>query len=211
MLFTITEALIGRQLVTMGLVNESVDLARVVVMPLHLVNTALLLGSTVMTAEAIKYGRIPLVSLSSDVRRLLAILVGVFLLLLMTGAVAALGTHLTPSHSLLTGLTKDLSSDSHLAVRLRVLHPLLALLGLLALWWVLERLKDNAPSSYSRALFGRLNVALIVAVLVGICTLLTLAPTWLKMIHLLMANVLVAMTTLCIFHTARPSHEDPLS
>jgi hypothetical protein len=97
LLFTITEALIGRQLVTMGLVNESVALARVVVMPLHLVNTALLLGSTIMTAEAIKYGHIPRVDLSSTARRLLSILIGVFLILLTTGAVAALGTHLTPS------------------------------------------------------------------------------------------------------------------
>jgi heme A synthase len=191
----------------MGLVNESVDTARVVAMPLHLVNTALLLGSTVMTAEAIKYGHIPRVTPSSEVRRLLGILAGVFLILLTTGAVAALGAHLTPSHSLLAGLTKDLSSDSHLAVRLRLLHPLLALLGPLGLWAILEKLKERAPSSYSRTLFGRLSVVLIVAVLIGICTLLTLAPTWLKMAHLLMANVLIGMTTLCIFHTLRPSQK----
>jgi cytochrome c oxidase assembly protein subunit 15 len=207
LLFTITEALIGRQLVTMGLVNESVALARVVVMPLHLVNTALLLGSTIMTAEAIKYGHIPRVDLSSTARRLLSILIGVFLILLTTGAVAALGTHLTPSLSLLAGLSKDLSSDSHLAVRLRVLHPLLALLGPLILWGVLEKLKEAAPSPYSRRLFGRLIVTLLAAVLLGICTLLTLAPTWLKIMHLLMANVLIGMTTLCIFHTLRPSRE----
>ncbi len=207
LLFTITEALIGRQLVTMGLVNESVALARVVVMPLHLVNTALLLGSTVMTAEAIKYGHIPRAEVSSAVRRLFSILVGVFLILLTTGAVAALGTHLTPSGSLLAGLSKDLSSDSHIAVRLRVLHPLLALLGPLILWGVLEKLKETAPSAYSRRLFGRLIVTLFAAVLIGICTLLTLAPTWLKIVHLFMANVLIGMATLCIFHTLRPSRE----
>jgi heme A synthase len=191
----------------MGLVNESVNLARVVVMPLHLVNTALLLGSTVMTAESIKFGDLPRVALSSSVRRLLGILVGVCFILLTTGAVAALGTHLAPSHSLLAGLTKDLSTDSHVAVRLRVLHPLLALLGPLALWVVLEKLRQNAPSSYSSTLFGRLNTVLFLAVLVGVSTLLSLAPTWLKMVHLLMANVLIGMTTLCIFHTLRPRRD----
>ncbi len=208
LLFTVTEALIGRQLVTMGLVNESLNIARVVVMPLHLVNTALLLGSTVMTAEAIRYGDIPRVSLSPSVRRLLGIIGGVLVITLTTGAVAALGTHLSPSHSLLSGLTKDLSADSHLAVRLRVLHPLVALLGPLGLWAALEKLRDVAPSPYSRTLFGRLIITLFLAVLVGVCTLLSLAPIWLKITHLFMANILVGMLTLCIFHTLRPSSSE---
>jgi cytochrome c oxidase assembly protein subunit 15 len=203
--FTITEALIGRQLVTMGLVNESVALARVVVMPLHLVNTAFLLGCAVMTAEAIKYGHIPRADLPPLMRRLLTILVATLLTLLTTGAVAALGAHLAPSSSIVAGFAKDLSADSHLAVRLRALHPLLALLGPLALYVVLEKLRDNAPSPLARAMFGRLSLALGAAVLVGVCTLLTLAPTWLKMSHLFMANILIVMTTLCVFHTLRPS------
>jgi cytochrome c oxidase assembly protein subunit 15 len=205
LLFTVTEALIGKQLVTMGLVNESVALARVVVMPLHLVNTALLVGSTVMTAEAIKYGHLPRAPLPPRVSQLIGILIAILILLLTTGAVAALGSHLAPSESIVAGFSKDLSSQSHLAVRLRILHPALALLGPLVLFVVLEKLREAAPSEVARCWLGRLMAALGIAVLVGVCTLLTLAPVWLKMTHLLVANILVVITTLCVFHTVRPS------
>jgi cytochrome c oxidase assembly protein subunit 15 len=192
----------------MGLVNESESLARVVVMPLHLVNTAFLLGSTVMTAEALKHGHIPRIALPRGTRQLLGILVTTLLVILTTGAVAALGSHLAPSGSLLSGFSKDLSSESHLAVRLRILHPALALIGGLAIWTILQRLREEAPSARSSKLVEQLMLALGAAVVIGICTLLTLTPTWLKITHLLMANVIVVMTSRCAFHTLRPSSLD---
>jgi cytochrome c oxidase assembly protein subunit 15 len=117
--------------------------------------------------------------------------------ILTTGAVAALGSHLAPSGSLLSGFSKDLSSESHLAVRLRILHPALALIGGLAIWTILQRLREEAPSARSSKLVEQLMLALGAAVVIGICTLLTLTPTWLKITHLLMANVIVVMTSRC--------------
>lgn len=207
-LFTVSEALIGRQLVTMGLVNESESLARVVVMPLHLVNTALLLVSTVMTAEAVKHGEIPRTALPQRTRRLLGLLTTVLLVILTTGAIAALGSHLAPSGSLLSGFSKDISSESHLAVRLRILHPALALIGALAIWTVLNTLREEAQSARTGQLLDQLTLTLGAAVLIGICTLLTLTPNWLKMVHLLMANVLIVMASRCAFHILRPSPLD---
>lgn len=60
LLFTASEALIGRLLVVRGLVNESESLARLYVMPLHLVNTSLLLLAQVMTSEHLRVGGRPL-------------------------------------------------------------------------------------------------------------------------------------------------------
>lgn len=201
LLFTITEALIGRQLVKSGLVNESTDLSRLVVMPLHLVNTSLLLFSGVMTAESIKYGDAPRCALSPENKRKgLAYLAG-FSLVLISGAIAALGSHLMPSESLLHGLTKDLATDSHPAVRLRIFHPLFALAIPMALL-LFVRVSPGSDQNSLRALwYTRLVKVLLGATVVGVATLGLLAPVWLKVTHLLMTNLLVITFSLCVFHT----------
>jgi heme A synthase len=199
--FTVLEALIGRQLVTMRLVDQSTDLARLIVMPLHLLNTSLLLLSTVFAAESFRFGFSERRALSPELRRLLSIAIVVLLMLLLTGAIAALGSHLAPSTSLESGLAHDLSSDSHLAVRLRLLHPLGALAFALLVPLFFSRLAARAPSPLARAWFVRLRAATYVAIVVGITTLSFLAPPWLKLTHLFLANVLVILLSLALFHT----------
>lgn len=204
LLFTITEALIGRSLVKEGLVNTSEDLSRLIVMPLHLVNTSLLLFSGVMTAESLKYGEFLKRAFSrEDTKRWILYLVSL-VIILSTGAIAALGSHLAPSESLLQGLSKDLSTDSHLAVRLRLLHPFFAL-GLplfLALFMPLSI--SGRPTTSQGLWYRRFGIAVLVALSIGIGTLVLLAPLWLKVTHLLMTNLLVVVASLCVFHTLRP-------
>lgn len=207
LLFTITEALIGRELVKAGLVNQSADVYRLLVMPLHLLNTSLLLLSTVMTAESIKHGnreraRLP----SPSVIR--GLLIGTCLALILTsGAVAALGSHLDPSTSLVSGFSKDVSPDSHVAVRLRLLHPLLALAtaGMVLVLSLSGVFKNIRLHPRWISLFG---YTFTVAIGVGVLTLLLLSPLWLKISHLLMANVMVIVSSLCVFHTVRPESSE---
>lgn len=201
LLFTITEALIGRQLVKSGLVNESTDLSRLVVMPLHLVNTSLLLFSGVMTAESIKYGTSPRRALSRDVKKIALIYLVGLSVVLISGAVAALGSHLMPSESLLHGLTKDLATDSHPAVRLRIFHPLLALAIPMGLLLFARFTPSSEPHSLQAIWYKRFCGILVVAMVVGVATLGLLAPVWLKVTHLLMTNVLIVAFSLCVFHT----------
>jgi len=209
LVFTITEALIGRQLVKAGLVNESTDLSRLLVMPLHLVNTSLLLFSGVMTAESIRYGELPRQKLSSEVKNRGLLYLGALTIVLVTGAVAALGSHLMPSESLLHGLTRDLSSDSHPAVRLRILHPLLAL-ALPVLMLLFAQLSGlGAPRTSQADWYKRFSIGLIVALLIGVATLSLLAPVWLKLTHLFMTNILVILASLCVFHSLRPVATPP--
>mgnify|MGYP006270237133 CR=1 FL=1 len=199
LVFTITEALIGRQLVKSGLVNESADLARLVVMPLHLINTSLLLLSGVMTAESIKHSSAARRALTPLERKVgVSYLIGLAIVLI-TGAIAALGSHLLPSESLLSGLSHDLASESHLAVRLRILHPLLALtipVGLL----LFARLSPPEPQSLRAFWYKRFTIILCAALLIGVATLSLLAPVWLKLTHLLMTNVVVIAFSACVFH-----------
>ena len=204
LVFTITEALIGRQLVKAGLVNESTDLSRLFVMPLHLVNTSLLLFSGVMTAESIRYGDLPRRLLPPEIKNRGALYIGALTIILITGAIAALGSHLMPSESLLHGLTHDLAADAHPAVRLRILHPLLALALPVGILLFAQLPHVSAPESSQTLWFKRLSIGLVVALLIGVATLSLLAPVWLKLTHLLMTNVLVILASLCVFHSLRP-------
>ncbi len=209
LVFTITEAFIGRQLVKAGLVNQSADLSRLIVMPLHLINTSLLLFSGVMTAESIRYGHLPRQSLSSRIRNRGVMYLGGLTIVLITGAVAALGSHLMPSESLLHGFTHDLAPDSHPAVRLRILHPLVALALPIALLLFAQLPSSLTNGSSQARWYRRFTIGLIVAVGIGLTTLSFLAPVWLKITHLLMTNILVILASLCVFHSLRPVPNPP--
>ena len=195
-LFTITEALIGRALVKYGLVNDSQSLYRLIAMPLHLVNTSLLLGAEVVTAESLcdstcqsRYSR----------RKIFQVGAGV-LLLLTSGAIAALGSHLMPSASLVDGISHDLHPGAHPAVRLRLLHPLLGLLLPATFWWIANYGSGTTNLSVAaRASLRTLNIALFLTVMVGVATLGMLSPVWLKLLHLTLANIVVIFATRCAY------------
>lgn len=203
LVFTITEALIGRMLVKQGLVDQSIELARVVVMPLHLVNTSLLLFFCVATAESIGYPTLTRRGTEAAAHHIsrgtILCIVGVFCIV-TTGSIAALGAHLAPSSSLGEGLAVDLASDSHLAVRLRLLHPLLALALSTAFFYGCDYLGDIAPSPVAATWLRRLKGCVVAAVVVGICTLLSLSPVLMKMLHLLLANLVVVVCSGWVFH-----------
>jgi cytochrome c oxidase assembly protein subunit 15 len=204
LLFTVTEALIGRLLVVYGLVHESTSHARLFIMPLHLINTSLLLFSEVMTAESVLFGEREVRPLSPVLKRAGFAVLITATLLLTTGAVAALGSHLFPSLSLMEGLTKDFAQGAHPALRLRILHPTLALILPLGLWYIFSNSTLEASNGALCAMYRSLAVAVLVMLMIGVATLVTLAPVWLKLSHLTMANVLVVLASRCVFHTLRP-------
>ena len=203
LIFTITEALIGRQLVKHGLVNESESLSRVIIMPLHLLNTALLLLSEVMTAEGIRFGMRTKRPLSISSRRWTIGIASALVILLTTGAIAALGSHLFPSVSLMEGLLHDLQDHAHPALRLRILHPLLGLILPLFIWSLLSYTSQRAETEDLQRLYRGFGWAVAVMMVIGIATLSLLSPVWLKVLHLCMANFLVILGARCLFHTLR--------
>ncbi len=203
LVFTLSEALIGRQLVTMRLVDQSTDLARLIIMPLHLINTSALLFCCVMAAESFAFGDAPRLPLPRPVRRAAGFgalaLVGV----LATGALAALGSHLAPAASLAEGLASDLSQDSHLAVRLRLLHPVIGLSLALFAPPFLARLITLAPTPAAQAWCRLLRIAVFVAIGGGVLTLISLAPAGLTLTHLTLANMLIVIASAAFFHMTR--------
>jgi cytochrome c oxidase assembly protein subunit 15 len=204
LVFTVTEALIGRLLVVYGLVHESTSHARLFIMPLHLINTSLLLFAEVMTAESVLFGDRELRTLSPFAKKTGTAVLISSIVLLTTGAIAALGSHLFPSLSLMEGLTKDFAQGAHPALRLRILHPTLALILPIALWYILSNSTLEAPNRFPTSMYRSFGAAILVMLVIGVATLVTLAPVWLKLSHLTMANVLVVLASRCVFHTLRP-------
>ncbi|HEU4453589.1 MAG TPA: COX15/CtaA family protein [Longimicrobium sp.] len=182
------EALLGAGLVLFELVADDDSMLRAGSMIAHLVNTFLLVGALALTAWWASGGR-PL-----RLRRqgglpwlLLPALLGV-LLIGASGAVAALGDTLFPSRSLAEGWAADLSPASHFLLRLRLLHPVVAVVVGAYLLFV-ARVVARRPETSGAAARG-VSVLVAVQLLAGAINVLLLAPVWLQLVHLLLADLL---------------------
>jgi heme a synthase len=197
LVFIVTEALIGAGLVLLGLVGKDDSLARALYLAVHLLNTFLLLGALALTA-AWSRSPTPLQNPGRGAAPWL-LLIGLLAVLAVgiTGAIAALGDTLFPSASLAEGLRADTTPGAHLLIRLRVLHPVLALLTgvyLSSIGWLLARVRPGSiQNPWSRPLAGLVLVQLGL----GLTNLLLLAPTFLQIAHLLVADLL--WITLVVF------------
>jgi cytochrome c oxidase assembly protein subunit 15 len=156
---------------------------------LHFGNTLLLLATLSLTAVWLSNGNRTF-RLGRKWREVSFI--GVALLATMlagiTGAVAALADTLFPSTSLRSSLMQDFGSVTPALLHFRLFHPSAALItGCCVLWIVLR-------SSASRNRFSRSAIALFISVPVqvglGIANVLFLAPVWLQIAHLFVADVL---------------------
>ena len=123
----IGEALLGAGLVVLEYVADNAELARGWWVGGHLLNTYLLLAVLTVTAHFADGGA----PASWRCRRgvVLGLLLGLFGVLGMSGALTALGDTLFPARDLAEGTALTFSPDSHLFVRLRVWHPVLAVLA----------------------------------------------------------------------------------
>ena len=110
----------------------------------------------------------------------------------VSGAVAALGDTLFPATSLAHALQQDLSPTSHVLLRLRVIHPTLAVIVALALIVVAPRLPDRRRGRTDAAIGPGARVALLAGLqaALGGLNVLLLAPVWLQLVHLLVADLL---------------------
>lgn len=189
--FMLVEAAIGAGLVLLELVADDASLARAYWMAGHLLNTFLLLAALAATAwwtgpaAGARRARLPPgVALAAGSALGLVLLVGA------SGGVAALGDTLYPAASLGEGLRQDFTPGSALLVRLRALHPALALVMGAALVLAVPWMGRRAPGLRTRPL-GRLVALLVVAqVAAGVINLLLLAPIWLQIVHLVLADAL---------------------
>jgi heme A synthase len=188
--FLVTESLIGAGLVLLELVAFNVSLERAFWASGHLVNTFLLTAAFTLTAWWASGGKPIRWREQGGATWLLG--TGLLLLLLLgaTGAVTALGATLFPAGSIAEGVAQDLSSNSPVLLRLRLVHPAISVGVGLYLLVVAVLIQQMRPGPDTKRFALGLVALFVVQILVGLVNLALHAPVALQMVHLLLANAL---------------------
>lgn len=192
--FIFGEALVGAGLVLFELVAHDASMKRALSMVLHLSNTFLLLGALALTAWWSSVEESPAPAHGERVRGSLVVRASVVLSLVMvvvlgsSGAVAALGDTLFPATSLREGIAQDFSPMAHAFMRLRVLHPMLALGSGVVVFVTSGVVRSMALTVRARR-FARLVTVLFGAQFAaGLLNLSLLAPIGMQLVHLFLAD-----------------------
>jgi heme A synthase len=182
------EALLGALLVLFDHVG-SLDRSRAhaLFLCLHFGNTLLLLAALALTANWLsnrdrRFGVVqrPYQTLATALGLVSVMVIG------MTGSLASLGDTLFPADSLRHAVLEDFSSSSHILLRLRILHPIAAVIGsFYVLWLVYTCWRKRERSLWT----APLTVALAGQIALGAMNVMLLAPVWLQMTHLLVAEI----------------------
>jgi len=151
---------------------------------LHFGNTLLLLAALALTAKWLsnrdgRFGMVPRLyqTMAMGLGLVSVMVIG------MTGALASLGDTIFPADSLRHAVVQDFSSNSHILLRLRVLHPIAAVIGSIYVLWLFEtfwRKQERSPW---------MPVALTAQIALGTMNVMLLTPVWLQMTHLLVAEI----------------------
>lgn len=197
MVLMLMEAGIGAALVLFELVAHDASMKRALSVSMHLGNTFLLLAATALTAWWASGGARPTLNGQRAVVPLLAVPLAAMFFVGASGAITALGDTLFPPASLAAGLAQDLAPGAHAFVRLRALHPLLASLTAALIVLSSGLVRGLRPAAPVRVL-SRVAAALAIAqVGAGLLDVATLAPVWIQLVHLVMADaVWVALVLL---------------
>jgi heme A synthase len=186
--FLFGEALIGAGLVLFRLVEHDASIARAVSVSLHLVNTFLLLASSALTAWWASGGAPIRVRRQGAVTWALAAPLVALLVVGASGAVTALGDTLFPSASLAEGFARDFSPGAHAFVRFRALHPLFAAAGAMVTLVAVGVARALRPGGPTRALASVTSALVVGQVALGLVNVMALAPVWMQLAHLVMAD-----------------------
>jgi len=199
LVFILLEAALGALLVLQGLVANDTSSLRAVVVALHLVNTLGLVAGGALTAWwAVERERS--VGVETGPVSLLLVLTGL-VAVGATGAITALGDTVFPvpvteGSGLLAAIVKDISMAQHILVRLRIVHPIIAVsVGLGVLIWGLtvERRTQSGVLGY---LANGMVWCVALQLMLGVLNVILHAPGWMQLVHLLVADLVWVMAIL---------------
>ena len=188
--FIITESLVGAGLVLFGWVADNASKGRALVVSIHLINTFLLMASIAVTAWWASGNR-PLVAQGRGGWLVWGLRLGLLAIMAVgiMGAITALGDTLFPPASLAEGLRQDTDPTMHFLIRLRVWHPVLSVLSGAYLIFLVRALKARFTHPTVARLSRWLVVWVVIQLAAGFVNVLLLAPVWMQVIHLLLADL----------------------
>lgn len=181
----VNEALIGAMLVLFEWVADDESTGRAVSIAVHLVNTFLLLGALSLTAWWLGDGSRPARPFPVRERRWFFLAGAGLILVGAAGAITALGDTLFPAESLFEGIREDFTGT--FLVRLRWIHPILAVVtGLFVVWLVPRTVGAGRSARLGTAVTWLVGIQLAA----GLLNVVLLAPVWMQLVHLLLADLL---------------------
>lgn len=187
--FIVIEALLGASLVLFGWVDDDISRARMIVVPLHLVNTFVLLGSLAVTAWwGSGFAEPETEEKGKSIRWLW---IGAIALLIVggTGALNALADTIFPANSVADGIAAEFGSTAPLLLRLRIVHPAIAIAGGLLVGWIAA---DTARrgSPVTKRFASTVSIIVLLQFFIGIANIFFLTPLALQVTHLMVADLL---------------------
>ena len=191
------EALLGAGLVIFRYVAKDQSAGRAWYLSAHLTNTMLLLAAFTTIAWLARGQRDHLRWANASSTLLGALLVAI--VVSVTGTIAALGDTLAPASSLAGGIQQDFAATGNLLVKLRLFHPFVAVVGAVYIIWAAsQELRRNNTASLRPAAASVIGVT-IFQVIAGAINLSLLAPMWMQLFHLLVADaVWIALVVLVL-------------
>jgi heme a synthase len=196
MVFLFAEALLGAGLVLFQYVEHNASAGRAAYLAAHLVNTQILLAMLAATAW---FGAAARSRPWQGAPKLILAALPVAIIIAVSGAIAALGDTLYPAASVASGMRQEFSSGASALLRLRVLHPALAVVSAFVLVWAaaVSARRVGRPAAARMGSVVALLVCLQLAV--GALNLVLLAPVWMQIVHLLIADLLwIALVVLTL-------------
>lgn len=184
----LVEASLGAGLVLFKLVGTDTSAFRAVAVSLHLLNTFILLAFLTLNAWWASGGRKLNFNDRGPLPYLFAIGLGGVAIIGMSGAITALGDTLFPSTSLAQTLAEQSDPSAHFLVQLRIYHPVIAILvGTYSLYLI-----GNMYQKFSHPTGKRLALLacglIVIQWTAGITNVLLLAPVWMQVVHLFLAD-----------------------
>jgi heme A synthase len=203
-LFLLTEALIGAALVLLDHVARNASVNRAYSLSTHLINTLTLLACLALTAwwaGGRAAGRVRGAGVW-----IAAASLGFFMLLGVSGAIAALGDTLFPVRTLAQGFAQDFNPAASVFLRLRLWHPVLA--ACVTLWLALYGTLGITQRPDLRLGAGIVMTLGGLQLSVGMLNLFLHAPIWMQLAHLFVADLLwISLVLLCAALLSAPARE----
>jgi heme A synthase len=209
LVLVIIEALFGAALVLLELVAHNASLTRGFSTSLHLVNTLVLVGAITLTGMWARGIAAP--DFKGRGRMLTWVIIGVVMTLLLgaSGGIAALGDTLFPVTTFAEGLAQDVDMTANVLLRLRVLHPVIAIATGIVMVVVSQVIAQMNPVAGTRQASRVLLAAYVGQLALGTVNMVLLAPIPIQLLHLLLADVIwiafVVLVGLALQRESRPA------
>ncbi len=183
------ESALGALLIIFSWVDQDASIGRMIVVPIHLLNTYILVGALTLTAWWSSGNPGPMNPVDPRVKRSLGLGALGLLLIGAMGALNALADSLYPAESFLSGATEEFSDGAPWLLQVRIFHPIVAIAVGLGVVYLVMRLSPTVTSRTKRlgAIVGGLVVTQF---FIGLVNVMLAAPLEMQVIHLAIADTI---------------------